>query len=908
MADRTVLVRLAADVRGFVAGFDRAGAHAEKFGKGVAGAARENEQAFTTLGTTFLGVGTALAAGVGVAVAASAKFEQQMSAVQVATGATGAELDSLRDAAMQAGRDTAFSAQEAAEGVEQLAKAGVSAADITGGALTGALDLAAAGSMSVADAAETTAITLKQFGLEGDRASSVADALAAGANLAVGDVSDLGYALSQGALVANSLGISMEETTGTLAAFAAQGLLGSDAGTSLKTMLQQLNSPVAAVQNKMAELGIEVFDSSGKFIGLAGVAAELQEGMAHLTDEQRTQAMATIFGSDAVRAANVLFAEGSDGIQQWTENVSQSGFAAEQAAGRLDNLAGDLQILRGSVETFFIEAGASSQGPLRNLVQTLTVAVNAFGDLSPSAQEAALQVTGASAGIALAGGAALIAVPKMVECYDALGKMGSVGVATQGRLKGLGTFLANPYVAAVGAAVAIVGGDFVASHFQAKRRVEDLSATLDKATGAVTELTGEFIAGELETLGLLEAADTLGVSMELVTSAAMGQKGALDELFEAQQKASRDRDAGLITPQEALAMNTAYNDIVNNVDAYGSALDGAKDRVMRVKEATDAANTTLGLTDEATGEAADGLNEAASAMGGVAMSAEEAADAAEELIDTFATMAGIQLSARDAARQYEAALDGFTEAIEASVEAGVDQADMFDISTEAGRSNQAALDDIAGTANDVTTSILETAAANGTLEQGLTDAQAAAHAAREAFIAAAVGADIGEGEARAMAEALIAIPSKTDALVDLLGADVVQQRAAATKRAIEAIDSRTVTVTLVERRLSERGVSVLPESVMSNRRFARGGFAAPGLALVGEDGPELVDFRSPARVYTAQQTAAALSAAPSATRGGGGAVSRNEITVRLTGDLVNVLRTEIATRGGDPVTVLGGRR
>jgi TP901 family phage tail tape measure protein len=152
----------------------------------------------------------------------------------------------LRQAALAAGKDTQYSATQAAQGVTQLSKAGVSTANILGGGLKGALSLAAAGQMDVGAAAETAASAMTQFKLRGDQLPHVADLLAAGAGKAQGSVQDLSMALNQSGLIASQTGLSIEDTTGTLAAFASAGLLGSDAGTSFKTMLQALQNPSAS--------------------------------------------------------------------------------------------------------------------------------------------------------------------------------------------------------------------------------------------------------------------------------------------------------------------------------------------------------------------------------------------------------------------------------------------------------------------------------------------------------------------------------------------------------------------------------------------------------------------------------------------------------------------------------------
>lgn len=156
-------------------------------------------------------------------------------------------------------------------------------------------------------------------------------------------MSDLAEAMNQGGLVASQMGLSIEETVGGLSAFAAAGMVGSDAGTSFKTMLQRLANPMGKAQQQMDDLGISAWDAQGNFVGLAEFSGQLQTAMADLSPEARNAAMSVIFGADAVRAANVLYEQGEEGIRGWITAVDDAGYAAETAALKQDNLRGDLE-------------------------------------------------------------------------------------------------------------------------------------------------------------------------------------------------------------------------------------------------------------------------------------------------------------------------------------------------------------------------------------------------------------------------------------------------------------------------------------------------------------------------------------------------------------------------------------
>jgi len=319
-----------------------------------------------------------------------ADFDKALSGVRALGGEYADNIVELGEAAKTAGIAFGFTATESVGAIEALAKAGVNTADILGGGLEGALTLAAAGNLDVAVAAETAAKAMTQFGLAGQDIPKLADLLAAGAATATGDVTDFAQALNQAGLVAAQTGIPIEDTIGTLTAFASAGLLGSDAGTSFRSMLLKLQNPSKESAKLMEDLGISTFDANGEFIGLEKLAGTLQEKLKGLTQEQRSAALAQIFGSDAVRAANVLYTQGAEGIAGYVEQVNQSGFAAKVAAEQTNNLNGDLDKAKGAWESLVlgIEDGSNSIGTsLRGMIQSFTDLVTAIGDTSYASEQ-----------------------------------------------------------------------------------------------------------------------------------------------------------------------------------------------------------------------------------------------------------------------------------------------------------------------------------------------------------------------------------------------------------------------------------------------------------------------------------------------------------------------------------------
>ena len=580
MTDRDVTVSLRAQVSGFVAGIKAAQAQVKGFNDDLEKSFRKR-RALSELGTAAGVMGAAAAAGLGFAVKAAADFDSAMSNVE-ATGADAAKnLDALRQAAIDAGASTQFSATQAAQGIENLLKAGVKSKDVIGGGLAGALDLAAAGQIEVADAAEIAATAMTQFNLSGKDVPHIADLLAAGAGKAQGEVSDMALALKQSGLVASQMGLSIEETTGTLTAFASAGLLGSDAGTSFKTMLLRLANPTEGASALMEQLGINAYDAQGNFVGLENLAGQLQDSLGGLTQKQRDQALAQLFGNDAIRAANVLYKEGDEGIRDWTKAVNDQGFASEVAATKMDNLKGDLEALRGALETALIGTGEGAQGPLRDTVQLLTALVNAYNELPGPAKDATaalLAFTAVAGGGLFVGTRVIGGIAAFKENLSDLGittgrttkQMSAMRIAARG-LAGAGGIgllgasfsetnqelrsfeaaaggaltgfaIGGPWGAAIGAGAGLLtslvgaSGDAAAAQARLDSEIQEVAQTLDEQTGAITRNTTAWVKKKLADDGAYDAAERLGINLGVVTRAAMGNTDASNQLNRALQR------------------------------------------------------------------------------------------------------------------------------------------------------------------------------------------------------------------------------------------------------------------------------------------------------------------------------------------------------------------------------------
>lgn len=732
-ADRITRVSLVANVSNYITGMNQAAAATRATGTAAERLAQQRA-GIETLGKALLAVGAVAAAGVALAVKKYAEFDAAVSGIQAATHATTADMNLLRDAAIEAGAKTVYSATEAANAITELSKAGVSTKDILGGGLTGALSLASAGELDVADAAQIAATAMTQFGLKGSQVPHVADLLAAGAGKAQGSVQDLAAALNQGGLVASQAGQSIEDTTGVLAAFASQGLLGSDAGTSLKTALLALESPSTQAAGVMKQYGIDVYDAQGNMDSFQEIAGTLQKKLGGLTAEQRNAALSTIFGNDAVRAANVLYSDGADGISKWTKSVNDNGYAAETARLKMDNLSGDLENLKGSLDTALIKTGSGANGALRTLASSATLLVNAFGSAPQPLLASGLALGTLVAAIGLVGGGALLAVPKIVAFKAA---MTQVGVAGRTAAIGIGALSLG-----LTAATVIVGA-YIAKQANIAANTSQLVDTLDQATGALTKYSRSFVAKKLADEGVFNAAREAGVSQKELTESILEGGDALDSTL---KKFGKTNTAlGIFTGQSERSAS-AQGKIKDLAQSVGDSAQAFKDLKASGADAADstsdvssaAADATTGLTD----------------LSGAADTGKSSLDDLKKAIEGFGSA---QLDVDSATRGFYESVDKLTQSVK-------DNGQSLDVTTEKGRNNQSALDDIAS-------STLSLSSATLTQTGSQQKAAAVIDQGRAAFIRAAGQLGVNAAQAAKLADKLGLIPANVATAVSQTGVD-----------------------------------------------------------------------------------------------------------------------------------------
>lgn len=769
--NKNIVIRLMADTASYEAAMTRAGSTAKTVASGMEHTGRKS--ALIASGMTAAGLAVA-AFGV-AAVKMAADFDQQMSTVQANTGATSAQMDQLRAAAIEAGASTVYSASDSADAINDLGKAGMSVTDILTGGLSGALNLAASDGMAVGDAAEYMANALSMFHLKGSQASQVADTLAAGAGKAVGNVSDFGEALNNCGAQANSFGMNIQETTGVLALFAQNGTIGAEAGTQLNSMLMKLAAPSTEASNTMKELGISAYDAQGHFVGMAKFAGQLQKAEKNLTDEQRNQANATIFGSYAIKAANYLYEAGESGVNKWTKAVSESGYAAEQAAAKNNNLKGDLENLSGSMESLMISVGEGAQGPLRKMVQGLDTLVDAFSGLPSGVQQtlvvmaslagvfgavhkAAGNLNGSTSTMANNIGLAIDPIQRVktalasaqtafqmfkASSMSASEQMAAFGTtASKAQLKTAGfkavgssvmSLLGGPWgIALTVAGVALSA--FVSHQQKAKEAAEQLQSALESGSSISETIAGAYQDMSSGGVKLTTWLDKAGISLTDMTSAAMGNEAALKRV----NKQIKEIDKPGIGGTAAAAIKKALKE---ESKAYGDASKKANEKSKAAKNAVDA-----------DGKSASAAKEAANANKELGSSASDASSQIDDLVQALFGLESGNLTADQAVDQLNQKIGELSDTCKDNGVVFDQSGNLLDRFSEKGTKTKQALEDIASSAQNAAEKILKQGESTGFSSGEIERANGVLQDARDAIIRQAEASGMSEQAANALAD------------------------------------------------------------------------------------------------------------------------------------------------------------
>lgn len=353
--------------------------------QGLAKTAKDLETSMGAMkfGGAMAGAGIALLAPLKEAVSVSMDFNKAISEVGAIANASAEDLKRLKQQAMDLGASTAFTAKQVAEGQKFLSMAGFTTNE-TLTAMPSLLELAAASQMDLGKASDIASNLMSMFGMKADELSRINDVLAKTASRSNVSITQIAESMKYMGPVANALSVPIEEVSAMIGILGDNGLQGGVATRTVASALQRFAKPAKEMVVMMKELNIEMFNSQGKFVGLAGMIEQVEKATRGMTDEQKLNVAATLFGKEAsknfltlLNASKTVMTEhgeatlkGSQAIRGFKEELDRAGgVAGEMARRQLDNLAGDVTTYESAIEGLLITLGDKLEPILRPLVQ-----------------------------------------------------------------------------------------------------------------------------------------------------------------------------------------------------------------------------------------------------------------------------------------------------------------------------------------------------------------------------------------------------------------------------------------------------------------------------------------------------------------------------------------------------------
>lgn len=411
--------------------------------------------AFKTTGSILTKNVTVPLVGVGaMAVKVASDFESGMSEVQAISGATGKDLEDLKDKAIEMGAKTKFSATESADAFKYMAMAGWDTEAMLAG-IEGVMNLASASGEDLATTSDIVTDALTAFGMEADETQRFVDVLARASSRSNTNVAMMGETFKYVAPVAGSLGYSVEDTAVAIGLMANSGIKGSQAGTALRSMFTRLVKPVGEAKEAVEELGINITNADGTMKPLSQTMEELRTIFGGLTESEKAQYASMLAGQEGMSGLLAIVNASEEDFKKLTEEINNSTGATEEMSDiMMDNTAGAITLLKSALESAGIIIGEQLTPYIRQLAEWITGLVERFNSLSEEQQE---QVT--KWGLILASiGPILLIVSNLIKLFFSLKDTFTLVKTGLELLSSAGGFTAllNPISFVVGAILGLV--------------------------------------------------------------------------------------------------------------------------------------------------------------------------------------------------------------------------------------------------------------------------------------------------------------------------------------------------------------------------------------------------------------------------------------------------------------------
>lgn len=450
------------------------------------------------------------------AVKTTADFDAEMSTVQSISGATGDDFDALRDKALEMGSTTAFSASEAASAMEYMAMAGWSTEDMLDG-IAGVMNAAAASGEDLAATSDILTDGLTAFGLAASDSAHFADVLVKAGNSANTNVAMMGETFKYAGAVCGTLGISIEDAAIATGLMGNAGIKASQAGTALRSGLANLVKPTKAMSEAMEQYGVSVQTTSDGSVDFMATMQNVRSALGGLDKTTRAAAISTIFGKEAMSGWAAIVTASDADFNNLTEAIYNCEGAAEAAAAvKLDNLSGQITILKSTIEGIAIQIGDLLMPTIRNIVGTIQEWATAFAEADEGTKKTIVTIAGVAAAI----GPLILGVSKAIKTVksvvSAFKNMKTVLTAVKVALGG-------PTLAIAGIVAAIAA--LVAAFMHLWNTNEDFRNSITAIWNEIRNTVGGFIDGLKERLA------GMGITFESVSAAVKTVWNALCEFL-----------------------------------------------------------------------------------------------------------------------------------------------------------------------------------------------------------------------------------------------------------------------------------------------------------------------------------------------------------------------------------------
>lgn len=432
-----VYIEIGADPRKFFAAVGKVNARIGQMGRQLASA-----------GAGVGGIGLGMVAPFAASVAAGTKFQDTLLNIRASTGATAQSIESVRAASMQMSQALGIGPTEAAQGMLELMKAGMELPDVLAGAGKAALQFAKVGGIDVPTAAVVMNDAMNVFKVSGEEAANTISAAADSSSTSIASMAE-SFAMSSA--VAALAGQNITDLSAALAILANNGVKGSDAGTSVKTMLLRLMAPADEAIGALTQLGLTVNsfrDANGKMLPMVDIIRTLNASLGNMDKAARDDIFRRIFGSDAIRAAAILTETGVDGFGAMTEKMNGALPVGEKFKILMSGMAGAGIALLGALERLSIAVSDAIGPAIAKTVPILRGFIDGITNFVTKNPKAVELIYNIAAGAIAAGAAMVVAGGAISLASSAVGTLLAV----------TGAVIAP--IGMMGSAIALAGGAF----------------------------------------------------------------------------------------------------------------------------------------------------------------------------------------------------------------------------------------------------------------------------------------------------------------------------------------------------------------------------------------------------------------------------------------------------------------